>query len=35
VGGLGGQVVNGPAARALSSFPTRILGNEVVVNTNF
>jgi len=29
-----GQVVNGPAARALSQFPTRIVGNEVVVNTN-
>jgi Rieske Fe-S protein len=28
-----GQVVNGPAARALSSFPTRIVGNEVVVTT--
>ena len=26
-----GQVINGPAARALSSFPTRIVGNEVVV----
>ena len=29
-----GQVVNGPAARALSQFPTRIVGNEVVVDTN-
>ena len=29
-----GQVVNGPAARALSAFPTRIVGNEVVVSTN-
>ena len=29
-----GQVVNGPAARALSQFPTRIVGNEVVVSTN-
>jgi Rieske Fe-S protein len=29
-----GQVVNGPAARALSQFPTRIVGNEVVVNTS-
>lgn len=29
-----GQVVNGPAARALSQFPTLIVGNEVVVNTN-
>ena len=28
-----GQVVNGPAARALSQFPTRIVGNEVVVST--
>jgi Rieske Fe-S protein len=28
-----GQVVNGPAARALSQFPTRIVGNEVVVTT--
>jgi Rieske Fe-S protein len=26
-----GQVVNGPAGRALSSFPTRIEGNEVVI----
>jgi Rieske Fe-S protein len=26
-----GQVVRGPAVRALSSFPTRIVGNEVVV----
>jgi cytochrome b6-f complex iron-sulfur subunit len=26
-----GQVVNGPAGRALSSFPTRIDGNEVVI----
>ena len=29
-----GQVVNGPAARALAQFPTRIVGNEVVVGTN-
>jgi len=29
-----GQVVNGPAARALAQFPTRIVGNEVVVSTN-
>jgi Rieske Fe-S protein len=29
-----GQVVNGPAARALGQFPTKIVGNEVVVNTN-
>jgi Rieske Fe-S protein len=29
-----GQVVNGPAARALAQFPTRIVGNEVVINTN-
>jgi len=29
-----GQVVNGPAARALSQFPTRIVGNEVVISTN-
>ena len=29
-----GQVVNGPAARALSQFPTRIVGNEVVVSTS-
>jgi Rieske Fe-S protein len=29
-----GQVVNGPAARALAQFPTRIVGSEVVVNTN-
>jgi Rieske Fe-S protein len=29
-----GQVVNGPAARALSQFPTRIVENEVVINTN-
>ena len=28
-----GQVVNGPAARALSSFPATIEGNEVVINT--
>jgi len=27
-----GQVVNGPAVRTLSSFPTRIVGNEVVVS---
>jgi Rieske Fe-S protein len=27
----GGKVVQGPAARALSSFPTRIVGNEVVI----
>jgi Rieske Fe-S protein len=26
-----GQVVNGPAGRALSSFPTRIEGSEVVI----
>jgi Rieske Fe-S protein len=26
-----GQVVNGPAARALSQFPTAIAGNEVVI----
>jgi Rieske Fe-S protein len=26
-----GKVVQGPAARALSSFPTRIVGNEVVI----
>ena len=29
-----GQVVNGPAARALSAFPTRIVGTVVVVDTN-
>jgi len=29
-----GQVVNGPAARPLSQFPTRIVGNEVVISTN-
>ena len=29
-----GQVVNGPAARALSQFPTRIVGNEVVVTVS-
>jgi cytochrome b6-f complex iron-sulfur subunit len=29
-----GQVVNGPAARALSQFPTRIVGSEVVISTN-
>jgi Rieske Fe-S protein len=29
-----GQVVNGPATRALSQFPTRIVGNEVVISTN-
>lgn len=29
-----GQVVNGPAARALSQFPTRIVGNEVVIDTS-
>jgi Rieske Fe-S protein len=29
-----GLVVNGPAARALAQFPTRIVGNEVVGNTN-
>lgn len=29
-----GQVVNGPAGRSLSQFPTRIVGNEVVVNTS-
>ena len=29
-----GQVVNGPAARALAQFPTRIVGNEVVISTN-
>ena len=29
-----GLVVNGPAARALSQFPTRIVGNEVVVSTS-
>jgi Rieske Fe-S protein len=28
---LGGQVVQGPAARNLSSFPTRIVGDEVVI----
>ncbi len=28
-----GQVVNGPAARALAQFPTRIVGSEVVVST--
>jgi Rieske Fe-S protein len=28
-----GQVVNGPAARALSSFPAVIRGNEVVIST--
>lgn len=26
-----GKVVQGPAARALSTFPTRIVGNEVVI----
>jgi Rieske Fe-S protein len=30
----GGQVLNGPAARALASFPARIAGNEVVVTIN-
>ena len=29
-----GQVVNGPAGRSLSQFPTRIVGTEVVVNTS-
>jgi len=29
-----GQVVNGPAARALAQFPTRIVGSEVVISTN-
>jgi Rieske Fe-S protein len=29
-----GTVVNGPATRALSQFPTRIVGNEVVVSTS-
>jgi Rieske Fe-S protein len=29
-----GQVVNGPAARARSLFPTRIGGTEVVISTN-
>ena len=29
-----GQVVNGPAARALAQFPTKIVGNEVVISTN-
>jgi Rieske Fe-S protein len=29
-----GRVVNGPATRALSQFPTRIVGNEVVVTTS-
>ena len=29
-----GLVVNGPATRALSQFPTRIVGNEVVISTN-
>lgn len=29
-----GQVVNGPAARALSSFPTRVVGNEVVITVS-
>jgi Rieske Fe-S protein len=29
-----GLVVNGPAARPLSQFPTRIVGNEVVVSTS-
>jgi Rieske Fe-S protein len=29
-----GTVVNGPATRALSRFPTRIEGNEVVVSTS-
>jgi Rieske Fe-S protein len=29
-----GQVVNGPAARALTQFPTRIAGNEVVISTS-
>lgn len=28
-----GQVLNGPAARPLGSFPARIVGNEVVVDT--
>jgi Rieske Fe-S protein len=29
-----GTVINGPATRALSQFPTRIVGNEVVVSTS-
>jgi Rieske Fe-S protein len=29
---VNGQVVNGPATRALSQFPARIVGNEVVVD---
>lgn len=29
---VGGQLVNGPAPRALSTFPARIVGSEVVIS---